>query len=358
MISIMIKPVSGSCNLQCSYCFYLDEMKHRSIPNFGRMEETVQETVVRRLLRSATEDLTIIFQGGEPTLAGLPFYQRWMELERQCNTNGITIDHLLQTNGTTLNEDWISFLKANDYLVGVSIDGPKAMHSAHRFGESSFPAFENTMEGIRLLQEGSIPWSALCVLTDLNGSDPDGLYRFFHSLHCPQVQLIPCLSPLDGNSLAPSLSSDTFGSFFCRFFDCWYPDWCNNDTFFVSNFANWIAMVQGLPPIACGFEPQCSPQYVIEADGSVYPCDFYVLEEYHLGQLSQSGFPAIKRALDESPFLHPAPLPEQCTQCPYESLCHNGCKRMRADGVYRFCEGTRAFFQHAFPRLQKLAKAQ
>jgi len=351
-LSMLIKPVSGSCELRCRYCFYQDKKS-------GVMPLETLETLTKKALAFADGSCAFLFQGGEPTLAGLPFYEALIAYQQRYNTKRVAVSNAIQTNGTRIDRVWAAFLAENDFLVGLSLDGPKALHDQNRRGPDGEGSFRRAMQAARLLQQAQAKLNILCVVSRANAARGAQVYRFFQENGFRHLQFIPCLDPLGARrgSLPWSLTPRGYLAFLKATFDLWYQDRMRGEAVSVRYFDNLLGMVLGQPPEACGMSGICGCQFVIEADGSVYPCDFYVSGAWELGNIARHGFaemrfsPACERFIGESLRLHP-----DCGDCEWFPLCRGGCKRDREpQGKNYFCESYRAFFGYAVPRLRELA---
>ena len=366
-VSLLIKPASSLCNLRCRYCFYHDIADVRSVKSYGRMSLSTAE----RLIRSAFEavspggSIQFAFQGGEPTLAGLPFFRSFLELEARYAVPGVQVFHSIQTNGTLLDEDWAGFLRRHNFLVGLSIDGPKDIHDLHRVDGEGNGTWNRVTQALRLLQKHHVEVNLLCVVTGTCAKRPQKVYRALQKLGVPYLQFIACLDPLEGErgGASYSLTPALYGRFLCGLFDAWYLDWKAGHYTSVRLFDDYIHLLLGRPPGTCATAGQCGSYLVAEGDGSLYPCDFYVLDGWKLGEAGSctleeaSRSPLARRILDEGRQRPPA-----CRTCSWFSLCRGGCKRdwrtVNGAAENYYCESFRAFFSHAYPRLCEIARAE
>lgn len=363
-VQMLLKPASGLCGLRCRYCFYHDETAKREQASYGIMEEAVLEAVIQRALASATQSCTFSFQGGEPTLAGLDFFRRAVELARQYNKNRVQVCFSLQTNGMDLTPAWADFLAENHFLVGLSLDGVKETHDANRVTPQGEGTFQRVLRAAQLLESHGAAFNILTVVNRQTAPQVERIYRFYQRSRLGYLQFIPCLDPLGE---APgeqdySLSPQEYGRFLCRLFDLWYQDAVGQRAPSIRQFENYIEMLLGFPPEACGMAGVCGMQHVVEADGSVYPCDFYVLDGYRLGNLCTDSLEEINRRREALGFVQQSRAVDRaCRDCPHFPLCRGGCRRYRpveADGSLgrnTLCPGYREFFAYAAPRLKELA---
>lgn len=361
-LTVLIKPASGDCDLRCRYCFYRDETERRETKSFGRMTEATLENVVRRSLAYAEYSCSFCFQGGEPTLVGLDFFRSYIALTRKYAKQGVQISHAIQTNGMLLTAEWAEFFRENHFLVGLSLDGPEHIHNQGRVTASGNGSFDRVWQAKKLLEDHQVDFNILTVVTQQSAKHVEEIYRFFVDNDLLFQQYIPCLAPLDAEGKgAFALSAEEYGTFLCRLFDMWYTDMTSGKPVYIRYFENLAGMLMGYPPENCGMCGKCVNQYVVEADGSVYPCDFYVLDQYYLGNFNQNGIAAINRREQEVRFVSSSAAQEpECLNCDYYPLCRGGCRRDRqqADmatlGKSCYCRAYQTFFPYAIPRLVSL----
>ena len=361
---LLIKPASGNCNLRCRYCFYHDEMKNRSAASAGMMRQEDLERLAEKALAHAEGVCTFAFQGGEPTLAGRPFFEHLVACVNRLNRRGLHINYAIQTNGMALNEQWASFLAANRFLTGVSLDGIRRVNDSFRIDPAGRGTFDRITKGIALLEAKRVEFNILTVVTAESARRIGKIYRFYKQRNWRYQQYIPCLEPLgeERGRQEYSLTPDIFARFLKELFDLWHADVVRGE--FVSNrmFENLIGMLRGAPPDMCGTLGRCTPQYVVEADGSVYPCDFYALDRYRIGNLLTDTFAEIEANRARTGFIEQSlAVAENCRTCKWASLCRGGCRRDRdywtgEPGLNYYCSAYSAFFEYAFERLARLAR--
>lgn len=364
-IHVMIKPASGLCNMRCKYCFYMDEMEKREQASYGIMTEETLENVIREILNFAEKECTIAFQGGEPTLAGLDFYRKCLEFERLYNTKQVRISHALQTNGYVLDEEWCRFFAQNHFLIGLSVDGIKATHDAFRKDSRGQDTYFHTLEAARMLKEAGAEFNVLTVVNKKTAGKIRRIYEQYRKLGFSWQQYIACLDPIQEKQGQQeySLTPKAYGQFLIDLFDLWYVDLQQGRQPYIRQFENYIGILAGQEPESCEQRGVCSIQNVVEADGSVYPCDFYVLDEYRLGNLNRDSFERIDERRKEIRFLeHSLNHTQDCRGCAYFALCRGGCRRHReqpgtAPGENYFCESYRMFFDACLPRMKEIAAA-
>ncbi len=363
-LHLLVKPASGLCNLRCDYCFYHDEAQKRTTASYGMMSEQTLAVVLEKALRYAAGSLTVAYQGGEPTLRGLPFFQRSIELQRQYNRKGLPIHNALQTNGYGLTEEWARFLAENRFLVGLSLDGKRETHDACRHTPEGEDTFAAVLKTARLFDRFGVDYNILTVVNAYTARRAESIYNFYRQNGFAYLQFIPCLDPLDEppGSRPYSLRPKAYGDFLKTLFDLWYRDLLAGRFVSIRQFDNYVDMLRGYPPESCGMAGVCAPQHVIEADGSVYPCDFYVLDQWRLGNLLDDDFADLAAARETLGFVERSrQIDEACRVCRFGPLCRGGCRRYREpeiEGRLRrsfFCESYQAFFAYAADRLARLA---
>jgi len=363
-LSLLIKPASGSCNMCCQYCFYTDETEHRATASFGRMSTETMHKIVDKALLYADGDCTLAFQGGEPTLAGLAFYRDLSSYFRQHpNPKRVRLHYALQTNGYDLNEDWAKWFAENQVLVGISLDGPKAIHDRYRLDRAGKGTFNRVMAAIRLLEKYKVDFNILTVVSGANAGHGQQVYEFFKKHNFRYQQYIECLDPIGEiqGSHEYSLTPKRYETFLKQVFDAWYRDMKAGRYVYNRYFENLMMIISGQRPEGCNLQGICSPQWVIEADGSVYPCDFYALDQWKLGNILTDSFEAMEETRCTSGFIEwSRKLPEDCKSCRWLNLCRNGCRRNRepvtADnsGKNYFCSAYQNFLEYAYPRLVEI----
>ena len=347
-LSVMLKPASGQCNMHCDYCFYCDEMEQRAQASYGFMSEETLQNVIRKTMLNADREISFSYQGGEPTLAGLAFFEKAVELQRKYNRKGIRVHNALQTNGYALNEKWCQFFARHQFLIGLSIDGVQETHDAYRHGrilqdkeqktgQSRFripiesetcetdivqdqknQTYERALHAADLLKRYGVDFNILTVVNRQTAARIEDIYEDYRRRGWNYQQYIICLPPM-GQALSDSayvLSPEEYGDFLIRLFHLWYRDWKKSRQPYIRQFENWIGMLAGYPPEACDQHGTCGIQYVVEADGSVYPCDFYMLDAYRLGNLNENRVAQLDEARVQIKFVERSfALDPSCREC-------------------------------------------
>lgn len=360
-LQLLIKPSSGMCNLRCRYCFYYDVTQNREQKSYGFMTLDTLEEIVKKSLEYADRNCGFAFQGGEPTLIGLDFYKELIRLQKKYNTKGVHIDNSIQTNAYHLGEDWAEFLAENHFLVGVSLDGVKLTHDAYRINAEEKETFGDIMATVELFNRYHVEYNILTVVNRRTAEKIRRIYAFYQKNHFHYLQFIACLDPLgeEPGKREYSLTPELYGQFLIDLFDLWYLDLQQGKQPYIRQFENYVSILMGYEPESCEQRGVCSIQHVIEADGSVYPCDFFVMDEYRIGNLNEDDYETIDKNGMENGFLQESlDIPDQCRQCQYYPICRGGCRRNRMgqpDHLNYFCKSYKMFFGAALPRLQEIA---
>ena len=363
-ISVMIKPASGLCNMKCDYCFYSDEAKKRTCETYGYMTEQTLKNVIRKTIRSAEYYVNYAFQGGEPTLRGIEFFEKAVKFQEKFNKHGIAVNNSIQTNGYNINEDWCKFLKNNNFLVGLSIDGTQYTHDFYRHDKNGATTFDRIKKAAELMSEYSIKYNILTVVNDKVASNILEIYSYYKENGWNYQQYIACLDPLDEKrgEKKYALRQEQYGKFLIQLFNLWYEDWEKNEQPYIRQFDNYIAILLGYQPESCEQRGTCGIQNVVEADGSVFPCDFYMTDDYYIGNYNYDQTETIDEKRREIGFVaRSTNISDECRECKYIKICRNGCQRCRdkddITGKYRnyFCESYKMFFDECLDKMEYIA---
>lgn len=363
-LSLLIKPASGNCNMRCRYCFYADELDNREIRSYGKMSVDTMHTIVEKAMEYGDYECTIAFQGGEPTLAGLDFYRDLVAyVTAHENPKKLKIHYALQTNGYLINEEWAAFLGENHFLVGVSLDGLKEIHDRYRLDAAGKGTYQRVISAIRLLEKHQVEYNILTVVTAATARNGQKIYNYFKKNHFGYQQYIECLDPIgeEPGQHEYSLTPEKYGEFLKSMFDAWYLDMRSGTYVYNRYFENLMMIMAGQQPESCNMRGVCGKQWVFEADGSVYPCDFYALDQWRLGNIQENSFEEMDEKRDELGFIQwSMRQQEDCQKCRWFGLCRNGCRRNRepvtAEHTNRnyFCKSYQMFFEYAYPRLTEI----
>lgn len=382
--NIMLKPAGSLCNLDCHYCYYLDKAEiYRG--REPRMSLDMLETVVREYIRANdVPEVTFNWHGGEPLILGLDFYRKALEFEQQY-ADGKIIHNTLQTNGTLLTEEWAGFLARGGFLVGISLDGPAAVHDRYRKDKGGAPTFEKVMRGVRLLQRAGVEFNTMSTVNKASEGRGKEVYRFLKEIGSHYMQFMPVVEhiryPLDGKgkpmkfarpfivdpaeegaSLAPwSVGDIAYGKFLCDIFDEWV---CNDvGRFFVNIFDAALALWYGAQPGTCVFAKTCGGNSVLEHNGDLYSCDHFVYPKYRLGNIATDDLRTMMRSSAQVKFGvdKRGSLPSKCSRCKYLFACNGECPKHRFTrtengdtGLNALCAGLYKFFDHAAPYMDRM----
>lgn len=368
---IMLKPAGSLCNMRCQYCYYLEKGQMYKEDKNRVISDSMLETFIKNYIESQTlPQVLFTWHGGETLMRPVSFYKRALELQRYY-AGGRQIDNCIQTNGTLITEEWCKFFKENNFLVGVSIDGPQEFHDEYRKTASGGPSFQKVMKGIQLLNKYGVEWNALAVVNDFNADYPLDFYHFFKEIGCHFIQFTPIVerkvSRPDGLTLAPgmeeggelldfSVTPEQWGTFLCEIFD----EWVRNDVgdyyiqLFDATLANWVGLVPGV----CTMAEECGHAGVMEYNGDVYSCDHFVFPEYRLGNLGERSLYELMNSEKQKEFAKNKKkrLPQQCQECEFLFACHGECPKNRFvkdeygnPGLNYLCKGYKMFFDHVAP---------
>ena len=377
---VMAKPVGSICNLNCSYCYYLEkENLYGNRKSFHMSDETLERYIKSYIEAQPVPEVLFTWHGGETLLRDLAFYRKVIALQKKYG-RGRKIDNSLQTNGTLLNDDWCKFFKENNFLIGISIDGPEHCHDFYRKNKGGQPTFKKVMKGVELLQKHEVEFNTLSVINNYNVEFPLEIYNFFKEIGSTYMQFAPIVERMteeqrpDGLKLLPpssdyegtlapwTVDARKFGQFYIKIFD----EWVRNDVgkFYIQIFDATLANTVGEQPGCCIYAETCGHASVMEFNGDVYACDHYVFPEYKIGNVkthtiyemmfseNQLRFGADKRDL----------LPTQCRECEFLKLCNGECPKNRIiktstgePGLNYLCAGFKAYYRHTKPYMEFMA---
>jgi uncharacterized protein len=382
----MTKPIGPICNLDCTYCFYLEKEKlFPSNENF-RMTDEVLETYIRQYIANqSVPEVSFAWQGGEPTLMGVNFFRKVVDLQKK-HAGGRVVTNALQTNGTLLDDEWGEFLAANGFLVGLSIDGPAKLHDSYRVTKKGDGSYQKVLGGLRILKKHGVEFNTLTVVNRVNSQKPLEVYRFLREIGSGFIQFIPLVERLadsearalglnlavpprvdqEGQTRLPvtdwSVAPRQYGTFLCEIFD----EWLKRDvgrTFvqiFDVTLGNWVGSGGGL----CVFSETCGTAMAMEHNGDVYSCDHYVYPHYKLGNILNKGLGDMVGSEFQKQFgqYKKSTLPRYCLACDVRHLCHGECPKHRflrtpdgEPGLNYFCPAYKTFFSHTRPAMQRMA---
>ena len=370
---VMAKPTGAICNLDCAYCFFLS--KEQLYPNSTfRMSDDVMDAYIRQSIEAhSAPEITIAWQGGEPTLMGLDFFRRVVAVAEKYRRPGTTIQHTIQTNGTKLDDSWCEFLREYNFLVGISVDGPREMHDVYRRDKGGGPTFDKVIKGLKLMQQAGVEFNVLCTINNVNSEHPLEVYRFFRDdLSARYIQFIPIVERIndDGGTLRQqgrlvtdrSVRPEQYGRFLIEIFD----EWVRRDVgeVFVQMFdgvlASWLWGSSSL----CIFRQTCGEGVALEHNGDLYSCDHFVEPGYLLGNILKTPLGELVNSARQRQFGQDKQrsLPKYCRECTYRFACHGECPKSRfldtpdgEAGLNYLCAGLKTYFAHVDPYMRGLA---
>ncbi len=358
--SLLVKPASADCNLACSYCFYLDKAHLYSSPGRRRMSRQVLERLVGSYMGTNQPVYTFGWQGGEPLLMGFDFFRRAVGLQIEHGGPGIRVANAVQTNGILIDDEWAEFFSYYRFLVGCSLDGPASLHDRYRQSPRGGPSHKQVVRGIRFLQSRQVDLNILVLVSRANVNQAESVYDHLLELGLVHHQYIPCVEvDKAGNHLPFSISSERWGDFLCTIFDRWYAQ--DRHRVSVRNFDALIQKLADGSAGVCSLSENCCHYFVVEHNGDIYPCDFFVEKSLKIGNVTDTSWnkslsSRVYKRFGESKLL----LSSKCSGCDCLDLCMGDCLKYRlmTDGRYRrshLCKGWRQFIHHSRERLQYLA---
>ena len=368
---VMLKPAGSLCNLRCKYCYYLEKNElYKDSRNHIITDELLEKFIKEYIEAQTMPEVLFTWHGGETLMRPVSFYKKALELQRVYG-RWRRIDNCIQTNGTLITDEWCQFFKENNFLVGVSIDGPQEFHDEYRKTATGKPTFRQVMKGINLLNKHGVEWNALAVVNDFNADYPLDFYHFFKEIGCHYIQFTPIVERIidraDGLTLAPgmqeggrmadfSVTAEQWGDFLCAIFD----EWVHHDVgnyyiqLFDATLANWVGQAPGI----CTMARECGHAGVMEFNGDVYSCDHFVYPEHKLGNLHSQTIYEMMNSPKQKEFskMKHLMLPQQCKECNFLFACHGECPKNRFvkdkygnPDLNYLCSGYHKFFTHVAP---------
>lgn len=381
---VMLKPVGSKCNLDCDYCYYLEKENLYKKKNQVMSEELLERFIKQYIESQTMPDIMFTWHGGETLMRPLSFYKKAVELQKKY-ANGRNIDNSIQTNGTLLNDEWCKFFKENNFLVGISIDGPQDFHDEYRRDKMGRPSFHRVMKGIELLKKHEVEFNCMAVVNDYNVYYPLEFYQFFKKIGCQYIQFTPIVERIRKEDSADNISllklatakeddhevdlapytvpADKWGDFLCTIFD----EWVKEDVgkifiqIFDSTLANWV----GETPSVCTMAKTCGHAGVMEFNGDVYSCDHFVFPEYRLGNIYNETLTSMMYSDVQQTFGNDKfdKLPQQCRECDVLFACYGECPKNRFikdkygnNGLNYLCKGYYRFFKYVMPYMDFMKK--
>ena len=377
--SSMLKPIGSRCNLDCAYCYYLDKVDIYAGEQSTMGEELLEEYTRQYIEANGVDEVTFNWHGGEPLLAGKEYYRKALALQKKY-ANGKRISNVLQTNGTLIDREWCELFRENDFLIGISIDGPQEIHDAFRRTKGGTPTFDKVVAAVEMMRREGVEYNTLSTVNSLSEGRGREVYRFLKSLGSHYMQFLPVLEYVkpgavtgrpvivppgtEGSGLAEwSVSARGYGAFMCDIFD----EWVIGDVgdYFVQLFDVSLAQWLGVPPALCSFGETCGEALVVEHNGDVYSCDHFVYPEYRIGNIREKTLTEMIASRSQFRFGIDKrnTLPRTCLRCKYYFACRGECPKHRFDtspdgesGLNALCEGYSSFFAHVDPYMKYMAE--
>lgn len=360
---VMLKPIGAVCNLRCKYCYYLEKKDLYPQAKDYVMSDEVLEHFVEQYLNSQTmQQVLFTWHGGETLMRNKSFYEKALMFQRKY-ARGRQIENSIQTNGTLLTDDWCKFFKDNNFLVGISVDGPQHCHDVYRKTRDNRPSFYNVMKGISLLKKYNVEFNIMGVVNDYNVDYPLEFYNFFKSIDCRYIQFTPIVEQIDGKLASWSIPSEKWGDFLIAIFD----EWIRRDVgqYFIQYFDSTLANWTGVAPGVCTLAKMCGQAGVMEFNGDVYACDHFVYPEYKIGNIHTQTLTEMMYSDRQVNFGNDKfdKLPAKCKACKYLFACYGECPKNRIlktelgeDGLNYLCKGYYNFFEHVAPYMEFMKK--
>lgn len=369
---MMFKPVGSICNLNCSYCYYLDKQKMYGKESVMSME-VLEKCIKEYIETNGSDKINFDWHGGEPLLLGVDFFVKVVELQRKYRGNK-RIFNTIQTNATLINDEFASFFKYYNFLVGVSIDGPRDIHDGFRRDKNNNATFDKVLKGLELLQHYGVDFNTMTTINKYSEGRGAEVYNFLKGIGSHYMQFMPVLeyvNPLNNNVVPPderdsrlasySVDAMEYGKFMCDIFDCWIKN--DVGTYYVNLFDSTLANWCGVNPGTCVYSETCGANAVVEHNGDVFPCDHFVYEKYKLGNIKESSLEEIVSSVKMKEFGIDKrnALPSKCLKCKYYFVCHGECPKHRfnksdkgEEGLNSLCDGLYYFFSHVEPYMEKM----
>ncbi len=392
-VHVMVKPTGALCNLDCDYCYYLSKQELLGKPEEWRISDEVLESFIRQYFEAHNfKEVVFSWQGGEPTLLGLDFFRKVVALEKKYCPPHVHCENDLQTNGTLLDNAWCEFLHEHNFLVGLSIDGPKHLHDAYRKSKSGKGSFDRVFSAAKLLKKHKVHFSTLSCVNRFTAKHPLEIYRFLRDkVGSKRMQFIPIVEPVGFQQVAPqrgderhmpllgsprarpgtegsvieewSVDPDDWGDFLCRVFDEWHSKDLGKIyvNYFEAAVETWMGHISPL----CTQSPMCGKGLALERDGSVYACDHYVYPDYRAGNIQEIPLSQMAFSEQQERFgrMKEGLLPEYCRTCEYEFACFGGCPKDRLiktpegePNLNYLCSGWKSYFSHIDKPVQRIVR--
>lgn len=361
--NVMSFPVGPACNLDCEYCYYLKKTELYPETKSFKMTEVSLEEYIKQYIKSQPGPVVNFgWQGGEPTLRGLDFFKKAVELQQKYAPQGWKIENSIQTNAILIDDQWAEFLKDNNFLVGVSLDGPARLHNKYRKDKEGLGTHQKVVAGIKKLKEYKVEYNILAVVNNLTAKRPKEVYQFFKEIEADFIQFIPIVEQdQQGNIISRSVGSKEYGQFLIGVFNQWLNDLGD---IYVQIFEEAVSAWAGFGANLCVFSPECGKASVMEHNGDLYSCDHFVESEYRLGNIKEKDISEMMSSKQQQDFgkAKKKELNKKCLDCDYLFICNGGCPKNRIVDtgdefkLNHLCQGYELFFAYIDPFMKKLAQ--
>lgn len=351
-LSLLIKPTSSDCNLFCDYCFYRKTAADYPETTVHRITMETFCIMVEKAQTPERKTVSYIWQGGEPMLMGLDFYRDALTIQNELAQPGQQVNNTIQTNAVAINDEWAQFFVSNNFLVGVSLDGPKDLYDIHRFTRTGTSVFERVIGACDILDSHKVEYNILAVVNYDTVKYPDEIYGYLRNKHFHYLQFIDCVEVVDGEIAPFSVNPHSYGEFLCRLFDLWLAD--GYPYVSIRLFDNYLQYRVGLTPECCMYKNECDEYFVVEHNGDIFPCDFFVTKEWKLGNINVDSFEDMIDSPKRREFSEKRTIPhDHCENCPWLSFCQRGCIKYRYlplsdySALNHMCEAYTKFFEYS-----------
>lgn len=358
--NIMVFPIGPICNMDCKYCYYKDKTKYYPDVNEFKMSEELLENFIKQYVEAHPGPvISFNWQGGEPTLRGLDFFKKAVNLERKYVPDNWQIKNNFQTNSLLIDENWAKFFKEENFLIGLSLDGPSNLNDIYRKNKKEESKTKDVLENYQLLNKYNIETNILCVVNSANVKEPSEVYNFYRKNNMDFLQFIPLVETVpNGNITKRSVDPKEYGKFLIEIFD----NWLLNDygEVYVQFFEQCVNAWYGREPSLCMFSKQCGKALAMEHNGDIYSCDHFVYPEYKIGNINDTPLKELVQSSEQIKFGQKKykELPQICKECKYYFICHGGCpkNRLGENNINYLCEGYKAFYSYTEPFFKQIVK--
>ncbi len=361
--SLLIKAASADCNLRCEYCFYLDRAGLYPDSKVHRMDEKTLEKMISSYMATSQPQYAFGWQGGEPTLMGVDFFRKAVEFQEKYGRRGAMVANGLQTNAILIDDEYAELFAKYKFLVGVSLDGPAEIHDRFRKNLAGNGSHAGVVKAIDTLGKHNVEYNILSLVSASNVKNARTVYEYYRENNFNYLQFIPCVEFDDDNKILPfAINGEDWGDFLCEIFDMWYPK--DTRTVSIRLFDSILVLLVEKQRNICHIGRNCCQYFVVEHNGDVYPCDFFVRKELLLGNIHEDDWDSLQKSEKYREFgAKKADWQNKCAQCEFLYICSGDCLKHRIYGTVEnprnlswLCEGWKKFYRHSLPKFKKLAE--